>query len=294
MPKYIFLDNWVYSLLTSAETERRLTAFLKHRGYTILTTTLSQVELYNPNWQSAGEKDRMSRAAHFLSKNPCVIVSPQKAYAAELISYPNPLSTLPIELDLGDISDELRAQTLLSFLRGDEIFVKQGKDIKSWSQGYEQIKASWLNDVESIIEHACRNGNLKRDSRGRFVELRQYKEQFLLSLDFRQAERENVDSLLAKLVERAEKREPARLTAIRLSSLCFWYAYVDVDKANKMKRRGSDIGDVYHISLLPYCAAFTSDGSMHRMLQRIREPITPVSCEVMTKEKLEKHLSGYK
>jgi len=293
MPKYIFLDNWVYSLLTSAETERRLTAFLRHQDYTVLTTTLSLVELYNPNWESASEKDRMNRAAHFLSKNSSVIVSPQTVYTAELESYPNPISTLPVELDLGDISDELRAPTLLRFLKGDEIFVKQGKDIKSWSENYRHIKADWLNDVDYIIEHACRNGDLKRDSKGRFVELKQHKEQFLLSLDFRQADREDVDALLAKLVERSKKGEQARLTAIRLSSLCFWYAYVDVDRANKMKRNGSDIGDFYHISLLPYCAAFTADGSMHRMLRRIREPIIPVNCEVITKRKLEEYLSEY-
>jgi hypothetical protein len=219
MPKYIFLDNWVYSLLTNAENERRLTAFLRHRGYTILTTTLSQVELYNPKWESAGEKDRMKKAAHFLSKNPCVIVSPRKVYAAELESYPNPVSTLPIELDLDDISDELRAPTLLSFLRGEEIFVKQGKDIKSWGENYGQIKAGWLNDVNNIIEHVCRNGNLKRDSKGRFVELKQHKEQFLLSLDSREANPEVVNSLLAKLVERAKRGEQARLTAVRLRHL---------------------------------------------------------------------------
>ncbi len=80
MSKYIFLDNWVYSLLTDAENERRISAFLSHQGYTILTTSLSFVELYNPNWEQAGEKDRMNRAAHFLSKNPSVIVDPLKVF----------------------------------------------------------------------------------------------------------------------------------------------------------------------------------------------------------------------
>lgn len=293
MRKYIFLDNWVYSLLTNVENERRLTAFLRHQDYTVLITTLSLVELYNPQWESAGEKDRMYKAAHFLSKNPCIIVSPQEVYAKEIESYPNRAATLPIELDLQDISDEQRAKILLSFLRGDEVFLRQGKDIKSWSTDYKQLKANWLHDVDYIIEHAYRNGNLKRDSNDTPIELQQYKEQFLLSLDFRHANTEDIDALLATLIDQAQKGKSACLTSIRLSSLCFWYAYVDVDNANRMKRKGSDIGDFYHVSLLPYCSAFTTDGDMHKMLQRIREPIIPVNCEVITKQKLEKYFTEY-
>jgi hypothetical protein len=294
MSKYIFLDNWVYSLLNDAEIEHRLSAFLKHRGYTILTTSLSQVELYNPNWENAGEKDRMKKAANLLSKNPSVIVNPQKVYVAEIESYPDQASTLPVELDLSAISDKVRESTLLKFLRGDEIFVKQGKNIKNWSENYAKIKTDWFKNVDNIIEHACKSGYLKRDSKGRFIELQENKELFLLSLDFREVNPELIDALIAKRVERSKKRKPMPLTAVRLSSLCFWYAYIDIDQANKMKNKGSDIGDFYHISLLPYCAAFTADGSMYRMLQRIREPIAPVNCEVITKQKLTEYLSKYK
>jgi hypothetical protein len=135
MSKYIFLDNWVYSLLTDTENERRLSAFLSHQGYTILTTSLSFVELYNPNWEQAGEKDRMNRTAKFLSRNPSVIVDPQKVWEAEFKTYPNPLSLLPIELDLENISDKLRSLTLLAFLKGDNLFVQQGKNIEHGENG---------------------------------------------------------------------------------------------------------------------------------------------------------------
>lgn len=293
MSKYIFLDNWVYSRLTDAENERRLSAFINHKGYTILITTLSFVELYNPNWEKAGEKDRMNRAAHFLSKHPSVIISPEKVWQAETKSYPNPLSLLPIDLDLQNISNQLRAPTLLSFLKGDDLFIKQGKSIELWQAEYEQIKGTWLNTVGNIIEQACQSNNLKKDENGRFIELQKYKEQFLLSLDFRIAEPNDIDSLLKILIEKSKKGEKFRLTAVRLSSLCFWYSYIYIDQANKMKHNGSDIGDFYHISLLPYCSAFTTDGSMYRMLKRIVEPIVPTGCEVITPYKLDKILSRY-
>jgi len=293
MPKYIFLDNWVYSLLTDAENERRLSAFLHHQGYTILTTSLSFVELYNPNWENAGDKDRMNRTAHFLSKNLSVIVDPEKVWKAEIKLYPNPVSSLPIELDLESISDNLRSLTLLSFLKGDNLFIQQGKNIEQWREQYDRTKATWFDDVENIIEHACQTGYLKRNKKGKFIELQQLKEIFLFSLDFRLAEADKIDTLLSKLVEKAKSGEMAQLTSIRLSSLCFWYSYVNIDQANRMKRNESDIGDFYHISLLPYCSAFTTDGSMYRMLKRINEPIKSTNCEVITHQKLDKILSKY-
>jgi hypothetical protein len=284
MSKYIFLDNWVYSRLTDAENERRLSAFINHKGYTILISTLSFVELYNPNWEKAGEKDRMNKTVHFLSKHPSVIISPEKVWQAEIKSYPNQVSFLPIELDLQNISSESRASKLLSILKSETM--------KEWVRDYAQTKMIWFSNVDKIIENACINGDLLKDKKGIFIELEKHKEIFLLSLDLRTVEPSEIDSLLKKLGE-AKKKEQLKLTAVRLSSLCFWYSYINIDQSNKMKRNGSDIGDFYNISLLPYCSAFTTDGSMYGMLKRIVEPIVPTGCEVITPYKLDKILSRY-
>lgn len=291
MSKYIFLDTWVYSLLTNAEIERRLIAFVNDKHYTVLTTSLVLAELYNPNWKNVGDKDRMGKAARFLSQVPTVLVHPNRVYAAEVAQCFEPLSALPLELDLQDMPDSLRAETLLRFLRRDELFLSQGKDIQKWSDGYKHIKETWLGDVDHIIEQACRDGNLKREIDGRFIELAAHRDRFLFSLDFRHADPADVDNILVELAGRVGR--PIRLTAIRLSSLCFWCAYVDVDETNRIKRQGSDIGDFYHLSLLPYCAAFTTDGAMHRLLQRICELIGPLPCPVMTRSMLESQLDSY-
>ena len=60
------------------------------------------------------------------------------------------------------------------------------------------------------------------------------------------------------------------------SSLCFWYAYIDTDRAFPLKKRGSDIGDFFQMSLIPYCSAFTVDDTMVRLLHRV---MTDVNCE---------------
>lgn len=295
MPKYIFLDTWVYALLVNPDSSRRITSFIYEQDYTVLITSVSLVELFNPQWEIAGNKDRMKAATEFLGKVPCVIVHPPRIYEQELANNLCRLPEPPVELDLKALPESVRAKTLLRFLRRDDIFLKQGLDIQRWSDGYRQTKADWLKDVDAIIEHACDIRSLKRNERGQFVELPDYKEKFLFSLDFRHSDTVDVNAVLASLAERAQAGHPAQLTAVRLSSICFWYAYIDVDKANRIKRQGSDIGDFFNISLMPYCAAFTTDGSMHRMLRRVRERTLPMNCIVMTRQRLEqqlKHLSG--
>lgn len=292
MSHYIFLDNWVFSLLRDPEAGACLTAFVRSNGFTVLLTSLSMVELYNPGWQRAETDERGAAAVRFLASVPCVIVDPLRVWEMEVAAHLSPLQALPLQLDLSDLSDNVREETLLRFLRRDEFFLQRGPDIQAWSLGYEGIKKSWLSDVANIIEKACGRGHLKRDKTGRFTELEDTKEVFLFSLDFRHADGHDVDAILGDVLQRVLAGRQ-RLTSVRLSSLCFWYSYVDVDKANRPKLRGSDIGDIYHISLLPYCSTFTTDGTMYRTLQRIRERVVPVNCQVMTKHLLEERLRRY-
>jgi hypothetical protein len=78
----------------------------------------------------------------------------------------------------------------------------------------------------------------------------------------------------------------SQLPAVRLSSLYFWYAYIDTDKAYPMKRQGSDIGDFYQMSLIPYCAAFTVDNTMYRLVQRVLTEVY-YPCMIMNPKQLE-------
>jgi hypothetical protein len=294
MARYIFLDNWIFALLGVPEAEARLTAFVRSNGFTVLLTSLSLVELYNPGWQGAGREERGAAAVRFLARVPCVIVNPQRVWKMEAAAHLGKLDSLPLELNLSDLSDDLRESTLLRFLRRDDLFLQQGLDIHAWSLGYEEVKKAWLADVANIIENACSHGDLKRNKAGRFTELEDSsKELFLLSLDLRHADGHDVDAILADVLQRAQAGLRPRLTSVRLSSLCFWYSYVDIDKANQPKRQGSDVGDFYHISLLPYCSTFTTDGTMYRTLQRIRERVVPASCHLMTKAMLEEKIREY-
>src|SRR5262249_1741292 len=84
----------------------------------------------------------------------------------------------------------------------------------------------------------------------------------------------------------------SRLPAIRMTSLCFWYEYVDVDRAFPMAIQGSDIVDHYQISLIPYCQAFTVDNNMARLVNRVLAE-TPYHCDIMNQSAVENRLAGY-
>jgi len=293
MPRYIFLDNWVFSLVRNPKLATGLIAFIRSNGLTVIITSLSMTELYNPGWKEGGASERGAAAAKFLARIPCVIVSPVRVWEMEIAANLCPLSALPVELDLAELSEDLRAAALLGFLRRDSLYLQQGKDIQAWSLEYEETKKRWPSSVANIIENACHNDDLRRDKKGRFTDLSSTREVFLLSLDLRLAERAAIDSIIADLVRRKKEGQVNRLTSIRLSSLCFWYSYVEIDKNATPKHGNSDIGDFHQISLLPYCSAFTTDGAMYNMLQRIHEQVVPAKCEVMTKRLLEERIRQY-
>lgn len=292
MPKYIFLDNWVLSKLTGGQVGSRLVSLLKSNNYTGLITSLSMVELYNPGWEAAPEKDRTVKAIDFLSKIPCVIVDPHKVFRSEINLYPNRLNGLPIELDLQTISDDQRAQTLLQFMRRDILFLNQGKDIKAWRESYERLKSGWLQDAKNIVDHACHSGILNQNKKGGFIDPEQSKELFLLSLDLRHTDSaEEKDEVLEKIIAQKSRGSWLDLIAIRMTSLCIWYSYIDTDPSSLPSYKPSDIGDYYHIGLIPYCTAFTIDKPMLKLLQRFREQQQLGQCELLSEADLIARLS---
>ena len=292
MKKYIFLDTWVYSQLSNLEKELQLAQFVRDHDYTVILTRVLFAELYNPNWATAGKKDRIARAASFLSNVPCVIVDPQRVCNAEMVAYLCPLPDLPIDVDLSNIPVHVREPLLVNLLRRSELFLQQNVDVQKWSATYTLEKNDWLNDVNHIIKNAIEKGYLSQDDRGRYVASEEQKTLTLLSLDLRSANPADIDSILEKMVTRRKHGQPTPLTAARTTSLCFWYAYVDIDNANRVRQLPSDLGDISNLSLLPYCAAFTMDKAMYKILGRIREPIQP-RCQLITKRQLDRILQAY-
>ena len=73
-----------------------------------------------------------------------------------------------------------------------------------------------------------------------------------------------------------------KMMGARTTSLCFYYAYVNVDPANRIRNKGSDIVDIYHFGLLPYSTAFTVDTDMQRVLKKVSKEIDISHCSILT------------
>jgi hypothetical protein len=288
MSNYVFLDTWVLSEYTKPSKQHLLSDFIRSNNYTVLIDSLSVTELYNPGWREAISEERVSRVTRFLGQHPYAIVDPQDVFKSEIEAFPTRLSSIPIRISSEHLPSHLAAPALVALLRRDPVFLEQGIDIAQWAQHYQTLKAGWLQDIDQITDHACAHATLARNSAGTFINLTAQKEGVLQTLDrrhfshFSPEEREALGVKIVELVMGATSQLPA----VRLSSLYFWYAYVDTDKAYPMKRQGSDIGDFYQMSLIPYCAAFTVDSTMYRLVQRVLADVS-YPCTTLNPKQLE-------
>lgn len=295
MSRYIFLDNWVLSDYTKSDKQPYLSRYIKSNELTIIIDSLSLTELYNPGWEKAPESDRVARVTSFIRSHPTMLVDPVKVFRAEIQNYPQRIQSLPIELDLTGMPPENREQSLRLFLRHDELFISQGKDIRMWAENYKKERSEWLSSIDTIVENAVRSGVLTRDKTGRFTKLEEEKEKFLVTLDrrhfahFTKEEREKLGTKIVELVS----GDTSKLPAIRFTSLCFWYAYIQVDNTHPISRSPSDIGDFYQMSMIPYCTVFTTDNKMQWLAKRIASATGATSCKILNKTEFDSEI-GFK
>ena len=289
MENYIFLDAWALSLYTKKEREKLLSRFVLENDYTILINSATLVEAYNSGWRNANGEERMQAISRFLSKHRCAFIYPENVFGAEIRAFPNTLNSLPVDLNLHDVPADLRGSELLKFFREDASYVGQGKNVREWFVNLNATKARWLNDVNGIIEDACQKNVLLRNDSGEFIELQERKEKFLVSLDRRHFTEDEIQQGGKEVIE-LFLEETSRLPAVRMSSLCFWHEYIELDKAFPMAMQGSDIADHYQISLIPYCKAFTVDKNMFRLVNRILKE-TDYSCNILNPSALEQELA---
>ena len=274
MESYIYLDTWVFSLRTDPPDFSRLSRFIGEADLTILVDSLTLTELYNPS-HTYSANDRAVAASQLLGLHPSAIVEPLDVILAELYAYPRQLPALPISLSSTEVASHLRGEAILMFLRRDPVFLALGKDVAEWAAQYADEKASWLGSVDAIIDHASSTNLLAKRPDGTIDPALSNKEGFLQYLDRRYlrpeyhgaASQEERASLTAHIAELA-LGATAALPALRLTSLMFWFAYVDVEQSSRTRKADSDIGDIYKAALAPYCTFFTTDKTMARILAR--------------------------
>jgi hypothetical protein len=302
MPKYIFLDTNILSDYTKKDKFIALYDFVGRNDYTIIVNSLLLVELFNNGWEGGDDNERGVRVVRFLSSRHCVIVDPMKVWHDEFTALPDRLKRMPIELDLSHIPHVPRAQALLKFLRRDQEFLDMGKDIAEWANNYAEAKygsvvskgrdkdKGWLGDKQRIIDNACSQGYLRFEADGRYTMLE--RDQFLISLDLR------LLPILGPEPSESEMnhylRGQQQLRAVRLTSLAFLYKYIEYDPHAKPNDDGSDLGDIYFMSILPWCNVFTTDKNMLATVKRAAVEAKCTSCRILGRKDLDSELRRYK
>jgi hypothetical protein len=286
MDKYLFLDNWVFSKLRDNAFNLRISELLLKSKCKIMATSSLFTELYNPNWQEAGNKDRSLYAAKLLCNNPCVIVDPVDIFEEEYKLFPERVRNIPVRLEFNEMSPEMRYEAILRFLHRDPLYLNQGKDIGKWQINTNEHKASWLGAVQKIIDKAVENEYLEKDG-DKYYCKSDMKEVFLFWLDVRLANGYNPASFSEKLREAQSKGlRHASMRGARVTSLSIYYAYINVDPANKIKTQGSDVVDILHLALLPYSSIFTVDNNMKRILEKVALDINISNCILLSPQNI--------
>ena len=174
------------------------------------------------------------------------------------------------------------------------MFLNQGKDIEKWSNDIKKLKISWLEDAKRNIADALQKGMLKQNENGDFIVDTVSKEVALTSLDLRFPDNPDINSFINKASIRKKKTgKLPQLRGTRIISLCHWYTFIEIDKANRLKQQGSDIIDHYHLGLIPYCSAFTVDTNMSRLLEYVSKDVDLSRCDLYTPRTLGEAIARY-
>jgi hypothetical protein len=294
MPKYIFLDTNILSDYTKKDQYKALSDFVRRNGYTVIASSLLLTELYNEGWEGGDENERGARVVRFFSEHQCVIADPTAIWQREFFTLPDRLKRMPVELELDHIPHVPRAQALLMFLRRHQIFLDMGKDIAEWANSYRGAKygsatekgrdedKGWLGDKKRILENACNQGYLQLEADERYTVLE--RDQFLISLDLRL--RLNADAVVSDVELQAYRTGLPQIRAVRLTSLAFLYKYIEYDPQSKPSDDGSDLGDIYFMAFLPWCAVYTTDKNMVATVRRAALEARCTSCKILGRRDL--------
>ncbi|KAF5413740.1 MAG: hypothetical protein C5S38_05735 [Candidatus Methanophagaceae archaeon] len=277
-PKYFVADSWVLTNYTRGPRANNFSNLINELELTIAVDTFTLTEIYNPDWRRIPFIGRTRNVSEFLVDHPTVLINPQELLLSEIRSYPNIPLTLPHSFDFASQHWSIRDYLIKGLFRRDKDLTHLGMDLEVWSQDYMKTKDSWPSNVRAIIEDATSKGILAKHKDGSIDIGESDKEAFLRYLDqrflrinfHRNAPHDEFGNL-SKNVEDLYRGATSKLPALRLTSLVFWHAYVQIDKAFIMPSRGSDIADIYRAALVPYSEYFTADKAMERVLSHAVE-----------------------
>lgn len=200
-----------------------------------------------------------------------VITDQKDIFQREEESYPSICKDIPILASKQSIFnriDDNKKRFLLTQLFTSNL-EKYGIQVRSWVKEYNSVKRNWNNDTNKIIANAKQDSTLGN------------KDMLIQNLDLRLCDNisrikheldngvpvENLDrNYLRKINLVLQNKDTWRMRGIHLSSLIFWYDYIK----DKKKIKCSDLGDLYHSVIIPYCKLAIVDNSKYDTCTKIQ------------------------
>jgi hypothetical protein len=265
--EFIFIDTFALIELTRDYYDQLL-KYLKQKELYLLVTPTLLIEYHSPIIE---EDDRITRAVKLFNDHQFVIANQDILYQLEEETYPLMVNQLPIQLrsdvTLTHLSPEDRATILYQLLHNG--IPEAGYNLNSWAANFKAIKANWEQDVERIVEHATEHGHIQnKQELTESLNLRWClrMEEAGLNISDPLKQDEQFVKYITKLSGIFNRHDSDVLQGIHLTSLIIWYDYIIANKRIK----NSDLGDIYHAMMYPYCKVVIADNSRVDCLHQIQ------------------------
>lgn len=144
-----------------------------------------------------------------------------------------------------------------------------GFNLKNWAEHYKSEKATWCQSVEEILAQAKSNKIINNKAAViESLDLRFCKRLRQVVSDLERPEFHNnfFFENLSKLKRIIVLHDTAIMKGIHMSSLIIWYDYFIAKK----KINPSDIADLFHSIMYPYCEVVIADKSRIDCIRRIQ------------------------
>jgi hypothetical protein len=255
--RYLYLDTFA-SVRVASDTALASSAraYIVDEKFTLVHSTMNLIEI--SSWQK-----RWPEVVSFVSFVPfCIAQNTDKITAREVASYPDELTSLPVEFCSSDYSfsaDELK-EAILFHLKG-----KIAGFARDYRNSNGETLQAILNKKESFLP--------EKSGRYSYVQRQMFMQSSVLSMLFPDYQ-DFLNRALAAAIEEGRKDgiNIERFKSVYIQALAIFVEYYVQKKAGKL----SDMGDILQLSLVPYVDLAVLDNERSNLIQRFnREGLFP-------------------
>lgn len=252
-PRFLYLDTFAsVQIASDSELAAQTKNYIANEGFTLVVGVMNLIELFS--WSK-----RWPEFVSFVSSVPfCIVQNLEEVAAAEIASYPNELTCLPVGFSSAEHSfseDELR----------DALSIHLKGKVSGFSRNFRGINKETFQSVldNRILFPPEKAGKYTPAERWMFLQSSVLKMLCPTHQDF-----------FKRVLSSGEEINIERFKSVYIQALAIFAEYYVQKKPGKV----SDIGDIYQLGLVPYVDLAVLDIERNNLIQRFnREGLFPGS-----------------